>query len=388
MRVPDVTVRFREKRRVGALHPWIFRDDVVASDAAHGDLARVRDAAGGLVGYAFWSARSKIALRMVARSDAALDPGFWAGRVADALARRGPGVAAWSARRLLFGEGDGVPGLVADLYGSHLVVQALTAGAERIVETVVAALREHGPIASVLARNDPSVRTLEGLPREVRQLDGITPAEIVVDEDGVRFAVDPWRGQKTGAFLDQRENRTASRAYARGRVLDAFAYHGSFALHVAPRAGEVIVVDASADALARARANADLNGRGNLTFVEANAFEDLRERERRGERFDLVLLDPPAFAKSRRDVQAARRGYKELNLRAFRLLSEAGVLVTSSCSYNLDEPAFEDVLREAAADAGVPAIVCERRGQASDHPVRVEFPEGRYLKCRILREAS
>ena len=388
-RLPDVTVRLRAKRRIAAHHPWVFTDDVAASNgAAHGDLVRVRDNAGAVLGIAFWSARSKIALRMVTLADVDPDRAFWAARIDQALARRGAGLAGWVARRLVFGEGDGIPGLVADLYGTHLVIQMLTAGAERVVDPILAALRERVAVDSVLARNDPSVRTLEGLTREVLQLSGVTPHEVVIDEGGVRYAADPWRGQKTGAFLDQRENRVACRAYARGRVLDAFAYHASFALHAAPHATEVVVVDASAEALARGRANAERSGATNLTFVEANAFEDLRERERRGERFDLVMLDPPAFAKNRGDVPAARRGYKEINVRALRLLAPGGVLVTSSCSYNLDEPSFEGILRDAAADAGRDAIVIERRGQAADHPVRLGFPEGRYLKCFVLRDAS
>ena len=341
-----------------------------------------------VLGLGFFSARSKIALRMVSLVDEAPDAAFWARAVDLALARRGDEVLRWPARRLLFGEGDGVPGLIADLYGTHLVIQALTAGTERVLDSVIVALRDRVAFDSVLLRNDPSVRTLEGLPREVRQLSGTTPDEVVVDEGGVSYSADPWRGQKTGAFLDQRENRLASRRYARGRVLDAFSYHASFALHAAREASEVVVVDASAEALARGRANAELNGASNLTFVEANAFEDLRLRDRRGERFDLVMLDPPAFAKSRSDLAAALRGYKEINLRALRLLAPGGVLFTSSCSYNLDEPSFEALLREAAADAGRDAIVIERRGQAADHPVRLGFPEGRYLKCFVLRDAS
>jgi 23S rRNA (cytosine1962-C5)-methyltransferase len=388
-RLPDVTVRLRAKRRIETRHPWVFADDVAAQNgAAHGDVVRVKDSAGRVLGTAFWSSRSKIALRMVSLADDLPDAAFWATRVDLALARRGAEIGRWPAKRLVFGEGDGVPGLIADLYGSHLVIQALTAGTERVVDHVLAALRERVALDSVLARNDPSVRTLEGLPREVRQLSGTTPDDIVVDEAGVRYTADPWRGQKTGAFLDQRENRVACRAYSRGRVLDAFSYHASFALHAALHATEVVVVDASAEALARGRANAEMNGATNLTFVEANAFEDLRLRDRRGERFDLVLLDPPAFAKSRGDVSAARRGYKEINLRAFRLLAPGGVLVTSSCSYNLDEPSFEGLLREAAADAGRDAVVIDRRGQAGDHPVRLAFPEGRYLKCFVVRDAS
>ncbi len=388
-RLPDVTVRLRAKARIESRHPWVFADDVVdKGTASHGDLVRVRDKAGAVLGVAFWSARSKIALRMVSLDDVVPDATFWASRVEEALARRGAEIARWSAKRLVFGEGDGVPGLVADIYGAHLVVQVLTAGAARVVGRIVAEVRARVAVLSVLARNDSAVRTLEGLPREVTQLSGATPDEIVVEEAGVRYAADPWRGQKTGAFLDQRENRVACGAYGRGRVLDAFSYHAAFGLHAARVADEVVVVDTSKDALARGRENAARNGIANMTFVEANVFEDLRERERRGERFDLVLLDPPAFAKSRADVPAALRGYKEINLRALRLLRPGGVLFTSSCSYNLDEVAFEAVLRDAAGNAGRDAIVVARFGQAADHPVRLAFPEGRYLKCFVLREAQ
>ena len=382
----EVRVRPRGARRIGARHPWVFSDDVASAEGVgHGDFVRVLDPAGKLLGLAMWSARSKIALRMVSSGDATLDASFWQGRIDAALARRGPEVLAWGAKRLLFGESDGVPGCIADLYGTHLVVQLATAGAARIAPTLIAALRARLPVDSVLERNDASVRALEGLPREVVQTSGATPAEIVVEEAGIRYAVDPWRGQKTGAFLDQRENRCAAEAWSRGRVLDGFSYHASFGLHAARRADEVIAVDGSSDALARGEANARRNGLSNMAFVEANAFEDLRARDRRGERFDLVMLDPPAFAKSRADVEAARRGYKEINLRALRLLTPGGILITSSCSYNLDEPAFEAILREAAADAGADATIVARRGQSADHPVLLGFPESRYLKCFVLR---
>jgi len=386
---PEVRVAPRARRRLDGVHPWIFRDDV-ASDggAAPGDLVRVLDDRGTARGIAFWSARSKIALRRVTRRDVPVDAAFWDARIAEALARRGPEVEAWEARRLLFGESDGVPGLVADLYGAHLVVQALTAGVERVLPTILASLRARLPIESVLARNDPAVRTLEGLAREVVQIEGTTPATIEIDEAGVTHLVDPWKGQKTGAFLDQRENRVVAGRLARGRALDAFAYHASFALHAAAGCTEVVVVDSSREALARGRAAAERNGRTNLTFVEAAAFDDLRARERAGERFDLVMIDPPAFAKSRADVPAAHRGYREINLRALRLLAPNGVLVTSSCSANLDEAAFEEVLVEALRDSGRTATVVARRGQAADHPVLLGFPESRYLKCFLLREGG
>ncbi|HVQ34688.1 MAG TPA: class I SAM-dependent rRNA methyltransferase [Candidatus Bathyarchaeia archaeon] len=387
--LPEVRVAPRARRRLDGVHPWIFRDDVVdGGGAGPGDLVRVRDDRGALRGLALWSSRSKIALRRVTRADVAVDASFWDLRVEAAIARRGSEVASWSARRLLFGESDGTPGLVADLYGSHLVVQTLTAGAERILPDVLASLRARLTIDSVLARNDPAVRTLEGLSREVVQLDGTTPDTIAVDEAGVTHLVDPWRGQKTGAFLDQRENRVAAGALARGRVLDAFAYHASFGLHAARRAAEVVVVDSSKEALARGRAAAERNGAGNLSFVEAAAFDELRARERAGERFDVVMIDPPAFAKSRSDVPAARRGYREINLRALRLLAPGGVLVTSSCSGNLDEAAFEEVLVEALAGSGRTATIAARRGQAADHPALLGFPESRYLKCFFLREGG
>lgn len=388
-RLPEVRLRRKGARRWAALHPWIFVDDLLDGDrAAHGDTVRVIDEAGRLVGAAHYSRHSKIALRRIAFTDVASPAALWEGRVGEAFDRRGAEVASWSARRLVFGESDGIPGLVADLYGEHLVVSALTAGAERALSSVVDAIAARVPLASVLLRNDPAVRALEGLPREVHQLRGTTPETVAVDEGGRIFAVDPWRGQKTGAFLDQRENRIVAAALARGRVYDGFAYHGSFAIHAGARAGEVVAVDASAPALARGRANAARNDVRNVAFVEANVFDDLRERERRGERFAMIALDPPAFAKSRADAAAARRGYKELNLRALRLLEPGGILVTSSCSYNLSEASFEEVLRDAAADAGREVEVLERRGQARDHPVLLAFPESRYLKCFVLRAAG
>ncbi len=387
-RHPRVVVTLRGRRRIEARHPWVFADDVARADAAHGDLVEVRDASGAELGAAFYSSRSKITLRVAARSGEPLGPALWSRRVDQATARRGLSVAAWNAKRVVFGEGDGLPGLIADLYGAHLVVQAQTAGVERVLPELIAAIRERYEVASVLARNDSAARALEGLPREVRQIDGGTPHEIDIDESGIRFAIDPWTGQKTGAFLDQRENRIAASAYARGRVLDAFAYHGSFGLHAARHADEVVALDASSEALERARANAARNGLTHLRCVEANAFDALKEFEQAGERFDLVLLDPPAFAKSRKDVPAAVRGYREINLRGFKLLAPGGVLVTSSCSYNLDEDSFLRLLREAAAGAERDAVVLERRSQAADHPVRIGFPEGRYLKCFILRDAQ
>ncbi len=384
--VLEARVSPRGAARVRSTHPWVFRDDLAAPPpAGNGDVVRVATERGAPLGYAFYSSSSKIALRMISTGDAPPDDAFWAERVADAVAHRDLVVQDTDACRIIFGESDGLPGLVADRYGTHLVVQALTAGAERMLDRVLAGVAERIEVASVLARNDPGVRSLEGLPREVVQLRGRTPESLEVREGPVRYLTDPWRGQKTGAFLDQRENRTAAAFYSRGRVLDAFSYHGSFALHAAAVAEEVVAVDASAEAVARGRANAARNGLTNVSFVEANAFDELRARQRNGERFDTIFLDPPAFAKSRADLAAARRGYKEINLRAMHLLAPGGVLVTSSCSYNLAEGELLELLTSAASDARARFRLVEKRTQARDHPIRLGFPESHYLKCLVLR---
>jgi 23S rRNA (cytosine1962-C5)-methyltransferase len=286
---------------------------------------------------------------------------------------------------MVFGESDGIPGLVVDRYDRHLVVQCLTASAERILPLCLDHLATLQPVDSVLARNDVSVRRLEGLPREVRQVRGQTPHAILVREGHVRYEVDPWKGQKTGAFLDQRENHQRVALYLQGRVLDGFSYQGGFALHAAREADRVLAVDSSAAALDRGRAASALNGLTNVEFRQANLFEELRRLEREGERFEAVILDPPAFAKSRNDLKAAERAYKEINLRAMRLLGGESILVTSSCSYNLSGDRFQDILRAAAVDAGRTVRVIEKLTQSRDHPIRLGFPESHYLKCLVLR---
>ena len=383
--LPEVRVGARGAARVRSSHPWVFRDDLARGAAGNGDVVRVTTEHGQGLGYAFYSTSSKIALRMISRGEDPPDDGFWGGRVGNALAHRDLVVRGTDACRIVFGESDGIPGLVADRYGRHVVVQPLTAGAERVLEAVLAAVLERIEMESVLLRNDPAVRSLEGLPREVVQLRGRTPEAIEVHEGPIRYLVDPWRGQKTGAFLDQRENRSAAASYSRGRILDVFSYHGCFALHAAAKADQVIAVEASAEAVTRGRANAEANGLRNVSFVEANAFDDLRARGRRGEKFDTIFLDPPAFAKSRADIPAARRGYKEINLRAMQLLSPGGVLVTSSCSYNLGEEELLELLSSSASDAHLRFRLVEKRTQARDHPIRLGFPESHYLKCLVLR---
>ncbi|HET9298482.1 MAG TPA: class I SAM-dependent rRNA methyltransferase [Candidatus Polarisedimenticolaceae bacterium] len=377
----------RGARRIRGPHPWVFRDDLAdAGGAGHGDVVRVRDSEGRALGFASYSAASKISLRRLSRDEDAPHEVLFAARAEAAVAWRRQVVQDATAFRVVYGESDGLPGLVADLYGEHLVVQVLTAGAQAFLDPVLAVLRERLPAVSVLARNDPAVRTLEGLPREVVQLAGETPPRIEVEEQGVRTLVDPWHGQKTGAFLDHRENRAAAAAGARGEALDVFCYHGSFALHAARAGARVEAIDASPEAVARGRENAHLNGLAEaVTFTAGNAFDLLREREAEGHRYGLVFLDPPAFAKNRGDLVAARRGYKEINLRAMRLLAPGGTLVTSSCSYHMAEADLLEVLAAAAADVGRVFRVMDRRTQSKDHPILLGFPESQYLKCLALR---
>jgi 23S rRNA (cytosine1962-C5)-methyltransferase len=291
-----------------------------------------------------------------------------------------------TAYRLVHGEADRLPGLVVDRYGDYLVLQALTQGVDRLLPELIGLLVERLQPAGILARNDPRVRLLEGLEQAVTVLHGTVPEAIEIREGSVRYAVDPYHGQKTGLFLDQRENRVAAAGYARGRALDAFSYNGGFALALASVCNEVVAVDISEDAVARIVANAAQNGITNVHARAMNVFDELRELERRGERFDTIVLDPPAFAKNKAAVAKALSGYKEINLRALKLLQPGGFLVTCSCSYNVSESMFADVLAAAAVDAHAEVAVVEKRMQGRDHPVLMTVPETYYLKCFVLRK--
>jgi 23S rRNA (cytosine1962-C5)-methyltransferase len=381
-----VVVSRRGEARIARGHPWVYRSDVKTDGGATpGAVVRVTNARGTPLGFAFWSARSEIQLRMIERGETL--PDTWLGeRIAQAIAWRRTVAAGAEACRLVHGEGDGLPSLVVDRYGDHLVVQTLSQGTDRakaeIVGALVAALRPGG----IVERNDPKVRTLEGLEQRVSVLHGEVPETVEVCEGDVRFQVDLRKGQKTGLFLDQRENHLAARLYTRGRVFDGFTYDGGFALQVAREAEEVLAVDLSADSLDRVRANAALNGLDNVTPRDANVFDLLRACDDAGERFGTVILDPPAFAKSRKAVEKAVRGYKEINLRALKVLEPGGCLITCSCSYHVHEDDFEAILTEAAADAGATVSLVEKRRQARDHPVLLGVPETHYLKCFVLRK--
>jgi 23S rRNA (cytosine1962-C5)-methyltransferase len=382
---PPVVVSRKGEARLLAGHPWVFRSDVLRAEGlAPGAVARVLGASGRPLGFAFYSTRSEIRLRLFARGDSL--PADWLRqRLAAAVEWRRVVARDAEACRLVHGEGDGLPSLVVDRYGPYLVVQTLSQATDSRKEEITRLLVELLAPKGILERNDPRVRRLEGLESRVGLLYGEVPPTVEVLENGVAVEADLWKGQKTGLFLDQRENHAMARSYARGRVLDAFTYNGGFALAVASLAERVEAVDVSAEAVARVARNAERNGIANVVAREANVFDLLRELDDRGERFDTVILDPPAFAKSKDAVEKARRGYKEINLRALKILRPGGCLLTCSCSYHVHEGDLEAILAGAAADAGAPVTVVEKRRQARDHPIVLGVPETYYLKCFVLR---
>lgn len=380
----EAVVSAKGARRWQHGHPWIFRSDVVRRPTDEPGAVRVRDERGRGLGLALWSPRSEISLRLLDRdSDARIDSAWWRERIARAVARRAD-ITDANAFRLVHGEGDALPSLICDRYDRWLVVQLMSAGLDRFRAEIADALMEVVSPEGILARNDVPLRKKEGLPLASGLLRGEVPDLVEVNEHGVRYLAAPWTGQKTGAFLDQRENRAFIGALARGRSLDCFSYHGSFALHLARRADTVVALDSSAPALERARENAALNHRPNIDFVEADAFDYLKERERARQTFDTIVLDPPAFAKTRGSLPAAIRGYKEINLRAMRLLAPGGLLFTASCSFHLTKPLFLEMLETAAADSGRRMTLRSLRGQAIDHPEILTIPETGYIKGALL----
>ena len=384
---PLVVISPRGEQRIAAGHPWIYRSDVVEASATGGDRVSVHTRRGGVLGQALYSDQSQIALRMLTSGEVPADDPLIERRIAAAIAfRKTLGINA-SAYRLVHGEADLLPSLIVDRYEEWLVVQALSQGMDRLTPLVVRVLQERLSPKGILARNDPRARTLDGLEQKVEVLSGDVPERVTVRELGIEYEVDLRHGQKTGLFLDQRDNREAAARYAHGRLLDCFSYHGGFALALARHCDQVVAFDVSAEAVAQMRANAARNGIA-LDPRVGNVFDELRAFERVGERFDTVVLDPPAFAKSKAAVAKATSGYKEINLRALKLLSPGGMLVTCSCSYNVSEAAFAEIVYEAALDAGAHVTVVEKRMQGRDHPVLLGVPETYYLKCFILRKLA
>ena len=384
---PTVVVTARGADRAKRGHPWIYRSDVVETRAAAGDRVQVVGPRGRPIGQALYSDRSQIAVRMLTRGEAAAGDDLVRARIETAIRFRESLAIDATAYRLVHGEADLLPSLVIDRYGDYLVVQTLSQGMDKLTPLVVSALTELLHPRGILARNDPRTRLLEGLEQRVEVIAGDVPDRITVTEGGVVYDADLRHGQKTGLFLDQRENREAAARYARGRLLDAFCYNGGFALKLAGTVRETIAFDISEDAIARVRANAERNGVA-IDARVGNVFDELRGLERLKERFDTIVLDPPAFAKSKAAVEKAASGYKEINLRALKLLNPGGTLVTCSCSYNVSEAAFAEIVYDAAVDAQAEVTVVEKRMQSRDHPVLLGVPETYYLKCFILRKLT
>ena len=409
----DAVVSAKGAARARSGHLWIYRSDVTRKPQAEtGSVVRVVDYRGRFVALAHYGKESEITLRIISKDDVEITRDFWLTRLRAAARWRERVVMDTDAYRLVHAEGDLLPGLIIDRYGDCFALQTLTRGMEALKAMWTELLVEEFHPRLIAERNDAKVRQLEGLPMinsllysAVGQPAGLPMApqdadeenkdkppvrptaadDLFITENGIRFRIDLFEGQKTGAFLDQRENRAAAMRYARGRGLDCFSFHGSFALHMAKGCERVTAVDISEPAIESARRNAELNGVTNVEFVAANAFDLLRDYDDAGERFDTIVLDPPAFAKNRGAVEAALRGYKEINLRALRLLNEGGVLITCSCSYHVGEELFLDVLAEAARDAGRAVQVVEKRAQSRDHPILLTVPETYYLKCIVAR---
>jgi len=384
----DVILLPGKEKRVFSGHPWIFRSDIAREkgDSRPGGTVRVTASNGRFLAMAVYNPKSQIALRILSRRDEPIGENFIRARVKRAVDYRRR-FADLSSCRLIFAESDGLPAVIVDAFGDVLVMQCLCLGMEQYKETICDALMDELHPRGIYERGDVPVRELEGLPQVTGVLRGEVPDRVMMEENGVKFWVDVKNGQKTGFFLDQKENRAAIAPFVRGaRVLDCFTHTGSFALHAARYgAKEVTGVDISEFACDFARENAALNGFSNVDFVAANAFDFLKERSAAGDQYDVVILDPPAFTKSRAAVEAAERGYKEINLRGIKLVRDGGYLVTCSCSQHMLPGQFKEVVLSAARDAHASLFQVEYRTQGRDHPILPAAPETQYLKCGIFR---
>jgi 23S rRNA (cytosine1962-C5)-methyltransferase len=381
-----VKLKQKEERRILRGHPWVFSNELDHSPVEFmpGELVDVLDNAGRFLGRGYINPHSLIAVRLLTRTPEEIDVGFFKRRIASARSLRtllGFG----ESFRAVFSEGDGLPGLIVDKYADTLVVQSSTAGIDRMLNDILIALREEYAPEAIVLRNDMASRELEGLVRETRVAYGAIAGPVAFEESGIKYHVDVLEGQKTGFFFDQRENRLALKENARDRrVLDCFCYAGAWALSAARfGAREVIGLDSSEMAISSATNNAALNGLS-VEFKKADVFDELRALEKQRERFGCIVLDPPAFVKSRAKVREALKGYKEINLRAMKLLEPGGALVTCSCSHHIDQELFREMLIDAAYSAGRQARLLEMRSQARDHPALLAARETQYLKCAIL----
>jgi 23S rRNA (cytosine1962-C5)-methyltransferase len=383
--LPSVIISRRGAQRLRDGHVWVYRSDVSsANDVPPGAVVTVKDERGKLLGTALYSGASQIAIRLISRESVAHLEGLIRQRIRDAIAYRERVVENSDAYRLVFSEADFLPGLIVDRYNDVLAVQILTQAmdGDGIRQAVLSELTEQLKPAGIVERVDPKIRELEQLPSRQSGLLQGEKNSTVFSMNGVRFYYDAAGGQKTGAFLDQHENYAAAAKYARGRALDVFCYQGGFALHLAAAGLQITGVDSSRPALEVAERNAKLNER-EIEWIEANAFDLLRDYARAGEQYDGIVLDPPAFAKSKRDLGSAMRGYKELNVRALKMLRAGGMLISCSCSYHVSAAEFTGMLAEAARDVHKNLRILETRPQAKDHPILANVPETGYLKCVI-----
>ena len=395
----SVKISPRGTARLKDGHVWVYRSDILSAEGVlPGSLVRITDHRGKPLGTALYSSSSQIAIRMLSREMPSHDPvtdfpALLRQRIADAIAYREPLVHNTEAYRVVFSEADFLPGLVVDRYGDILSLQILTQAmdADPVRQAILDELTARLHPASIIERVDPRVRGLETLPPRASGLRQGEKSSTTFTMNSVQFRFDALEGQKTGAFLDQRENYAASAQYAKGEALDVFCYQGGFALHLAPRCSRVTAVDSSRPALEVADQNAALNHQllngKEIEWIEANAFDLLKDYSSSDHRYDTIVLDPPAFAKTKRDLDAALRGYKELNLRALKMLRPGGLLVTCSCSYHVSQSSFLEMLASAAVDAHRTLRLLEVRGQAKDHPVLLNVPETSYLKC-VLAHVS
>jgi len=386
----EVRVRRRGADRIRGGHLWVYRSDVLESayPTPAGSIVLVRDERGVAIGKALYSSSSQIALRFLTRGSAAnvpINEAFLRYRISAADQYRNRiGVDPRLSRRV-YSEGDLLPGLIVDRYDETLVVQSLCQAIDKLEPVITTLLQEQYQPRSIVFRNDARVRELEGLPIEQHTIGEPVPGSITVNEDGKEYEVSLSKGQKTGTFLDQRENHRAARRYAQGKALDGCTYTGGFALQIADVCQSVDAVDISSSIVEVARANVQRNGLKNVHCIEANVFDYLRDASAQGRRYDTIILDPPAFAKNKDNLESSIRGYKEINNRAMRILNDGGILITCSCSHHVSEALFAEMLAEAAQDAGCWARVVERRIQSADHPVLLTVPETLYLKCFILQ---
>lgn len=381
-----VKLKNKEERRILRGHPWVFSNELqnIPAELSPGELVDVLDHQGRFIGRGYINPHTLIAVRILTRKQEDIDAGFFRRRISSARSLREM-LGFGDSFRAVFGEGDGLPGLIVDKYADTLVVQSSTAGIDGLLGIIIAALKEVYSPQSIVLRNDTASRGIEGLTQEQRVIHGTAAGPVLIEESGLKYTVDVLEGQKTGFFFDQRENRQALKDYVRGkRTLDCFCYVGAWSLNAARfGASEVIGLDSSQKAVDLATANAVLNGLS-AQFIVVDVFEELRKLEKQHERFNCIILDPPAFVKSRAKIREGLKGYKEINLRAMKLLEPGGALVTCSCSHHVDQDLFKEMLIDAAYSAGRQARLLEMRSQARDHPVLLAARETQYLKCAIL----